>query len=196
MLKFQKNLPMNKLSVIGEKAKMGFNVGSIHSIGANQSIIDSQALARVSEQILNPNNEKTIDVSKLDLSKFNRVSLGTDLYAARTNGQVALQASKAATDFGLNLSQNFNANVQYLNSQAAQSLFTSKENLGKVVISVDNVATTKTENEVFVASTQILESQNLDKDKKGSNPFAFYMNLEQEQEEPEMGYANEINIFA
>lgn len=175
---------------------MGFNVGSIHSIGANQSIIDSQALARVSEQILNPNNEKTIDVSKLDLSKFNRVSLGTDLYAARTNGQVALQASKAATDFGLTFSQNFNANVQYLNSQAAQSLFTSKENLGKVVISVDNVANTKTENEVFVASTQILESQNLDKDKKGSNPFAFYANVESEQEESEVGYPNEINIFA
>ena len=107
---------------------MGLNVGYLNNANSFKPIIDSQALSRVSEQILNPNKEQTIDVSKLDLSKFNRVSLGTDLYAARTNGEVALQASKAVTDFGVNLSSTFNSNIQYLNSQAAQSLFTSKEN--------------------------------------------------------------------
>ncbi|MBQ9246616.1 hypothetical protein IJ182_10160 [bacterium] len=154
---------------------MGFNVGFLSSANSNRSIIDQQALARVKEQIFNPNNDKTVDVSKLDLSKFNRVSLGTDLYAARTNGEVALQASKAATDFGVQLSNSFNANVQYLNSQAAQSLFTSKENTGKVVVNLDNTQPVMG-NEAVVASSHIVEAQNMKQDKRGQNPFAFYFN--------------------
>lgn len=176
---------------------MGLNVGSVYS-GANSvnSIIDSQALARVSEQILNPNNDKTVDVSKLDLSKFNRVSIGTDLYAARTNGQVALQASKAATDFDVNLSKAFSANVQYLNSQAAQSLFTSKENAGRVVISADNISQ-KTENEIVTASSQISETQNMNKDKRGSNPFSFYVKVDNQNKNEDTEFVSDsINIFA
>ena len=49
---------------------MGLNVGSLYSANSARSIIDSQALARVTEQILNPNNNQTVDVSKLDLSKY------------------------------------------------------------------------------------------------------------------------------
>ena len=75
---------------------MGLNVGFVNHANYGKPAIDSQALAKVTEQILNPNSQKSVDVASLDLSKFNRVSLGTDLYAARTNGDVALQASKAA----------------------------------------------------------------------------------------------------
>ncbi len=154
---------------------MGYNIGQISSINAQRSMIDAQALERVKEQILNPNKDKTVDVSKLDLSKFNRVNLGTDLYAARTNGETALQASKAATDFDVNLSKAFSANVQYLNSQAAQSLFTSRENNGKVVVGVDNTQPAMGL-EAVTASSQVVEPQNMDKDKRGHNPFAFYVN--------------------
>ena len=118
---------------------MGLNVGFVNSANYQKPVIDVQALAKVTEKILNPNNDKTIDVSKLDLSKFNRASLGTDLYAQRTSGELALKASKAAVDFNINLSQAFSANVQYLNSQAAQSLFTSKENMGKLAVGVDEI---------------------------------------------------------
>ena len=93
---------------------MGLSVGnSIYSANSVRPAIDSQALVRVSEQILNPQNQPTIDVSKLDLSKFNRVQLGTDLYAEKTNAQMALQAAKAVTDFDVKLSNGFSANVQY-----------------------------------------------------------------------------------
>ena len=175
---------------------MGLNVGSLYGANGAKPVIDSNALARVSEQILNPNKEQTIDVSTLDLSKFNRVRLGTDLYAERTNGQTALQAAKAATDFDINLSKAFSANVQYLNSQAAQSLFTAKENNGRVVISIDNV-NQPTENAVATAASQISETKNMDKDKKGSNPFSFYFASEG-AEDPEETEAklNSINIFA
>lgn len=175
---------------------MGLNVGSIY--GANQAkpVIDSQALARVTEQILNPNNEKTVDVSKLDLSKFNRVNIGTDLYAARTNGETALQAAKAYTDFDINLSKAFTANVQYLNSQAAQSLFTSKENNGKVIVNIENTQKV-TEEQAVLASSQITETKDMNKDKRGSNPFSFYMpaQAQEEKEEPESIFGS-INIFA
>ena len=161
---------------------MGFNVGAVNSVKGFG--IDTEALARVSEQILNPNNEKTIDVSKLDLQKFNRVSLGLDLYAQRTNGDKALQSAKALTDFGVNFSDEFNANIQYLNSQAAQGLFTSKENNGKVVISVNNGEEVN-EQEVLIATTQVAETFETNKDKKGANPFAFYMEMEGNNEKEE-----------
>lgn len=175
---------------------MGLNVGFVNHANYGKQAIDTQALAKVSEQILNPNNQKTVDVASLDLSKFNRVSLGTDLYAARTNGEVALQASKAATDFGINLSQNFSQNVQYLNAQAAQSLFSAKEVNGLASFAVEN-ANKVSENELVIASTSINETKDMDKDKKGSNPFSFYMPAKKaaEQEETDSIFGS-INIFA
>lgn len=176
---------------------MGIGVNSLYNNINSAAIgIDSQALAKVKEQIFNPAKENTVDISKLNLNKFNRVSLGTDLYAERTNGQVALQASKGVTDFDLNLSKAFSANVQYLNSQAAQSLFTSKENTGKVVISVDSVTNTD-EKQIVAASSQITETQDTKKDKKGSNPFAFYVPQENKKEAAESeSIFTSINIFA
>ena len=176
---------------------MGLNVGSLYGANSARPIIDSQALTRVTEQILNPNNNQTVDVSKLDLSKFNRVNIGTDLYSSRTNGEVALQASKAAADFGVNLSATFNANVQYLNAQAAQSLFTSKENNGQAAFTVENTQKAP-EDQIVLASSQVSETKNMNKDKRGSNPFSFYMPAEQkaEKEESDSIFTNSINIFA
>ena len=175
---------------------MGLNVGFVNHANYGRPAIDSQALAKVTEQILNPNNQKTVDVASLDLSKFNRVSLGTDLYAARTSGDVALQASKAATDFGINFSQSFSQNVQYLNAQAAQSLFSVKETNGLAAFTADN-ANKVSESEIIIASTQVNETKDMNKDKRGSNPFSFYMpaNETQEQEENDNIFGS-INIFA
>ena len=176
---------------------MGFNVGFVNHANYGRPAIDSQALAKVTEQILNPNNQKTVDVSTLDLSKFNRVNIGTDLYAARTNGEIALQASKAATDFDLRLSQNFAANVQYLNAQAAQSLFTAKEANVQAAFSIENVQKVS-DDQIVLAATQVNETKDMNKDKRGSNPFSFYMPTEQaeEMEEIESLFSNSINIFA
>lgn len=175
---------------------MGLNVGSINHTRLGVPAIDTQALAKVTEQILNPNSEKTIDVSKLDLSKFNRASLGTDLYAGRTNGEVALQAAKAATDFDLNLSQTFSQNVQYLNSQAAQSLFTVKDVNGLASVSIENIQVN--EKDVITEISQVNETKDMNKDKKGSNPFSFYMpaNESAEKKEESDSIFGSINIFA
>ncbi len=175
---------------------MGLNVGSVYSANYSKSMIDTQALAKVTEQILNPNSDKTIDVAKLNLSKFNRPTIGMDLYSAKTGNEKALIAAKAATDFDVNLSKAFSANVQYLNSMAAQSLFTSKENNGRIVIPVDNINKVS-ENEIVLPSVQVNETKEMNKDKRGSNPFAFYMPSEgKEKEEESESAAGSINIFA
>ncbi len=176
---------------------MGLNIGVLNSLNSNKSIIDIKALESVSEKIFNPDNEKTVDLSKLNLSKFNRASLGTDLYAARTSTETALQASKAKVDFDINLSKAFTANVQYLNSQAAQSLFTSKENEGRVVFSSETV-NQKTDSETVNTFSQINETKNMDNNRKGSNPFSFYFKMETntEQSDNEPANTGSINIFA
>ena len=160
---------------------MGFNVGLINSNNYAKMGIEPAALQKVSEKILSQNTNTTIDVSKLNLNGFNRPTLGLDLYAANTNANKALEVSKAMTDFNVNLSNAFSANVQYLNSQAAQSLFTSKENNGKVVVAIDNLNQT-TAQEAVIATTQITESKEMMKDRKGSNPFSFYMELPEGEE--------------
>lgn len=157
---------------------MGLNIGANYN-----SIIDAQALTRVTEKILNPEKQVSVDVSKLDLSKFNRVSLGTDLYAARTNTEVALQTAKAATDFDVNLSKAFSANVQYLNAAAAQSLF-----------AVPNSEKTVTAQAVK-ASANVDETSNLNKDRRGSNPFSFYANTNDNEEGKDLDIID-INAFS
>ena len=160
---------------------MGFNVGSLNSNMYAKMGIEPAALQKVSERILSQDANKTIDVAKLNLNGFNRPTLGLDLYAANTNAVKAAEVAKAMTDFNVNFSKAFEANVQYLNSQAAQSLFTSKENNGKVVIAVDNTNTVNTQ-EAVIATTQVAETTEMKKDRKGSNPFSFYMELPESEE--------------
>ena len=175
---------------------MGLNINEFN----NKSIIDTQALTRVTEQILNPDKQTAVDVSTLDLSKFNRVSLGTDLYSARTNTETAIQTSKAATDFDVNLSKSFSANIQYLNSAAAQSLFSSKETTGRVVIPVETAQQTEI-SQAVLPSSNVNETSNLNKNKRGSNPFAFFGNTNEKEDEDDLEaiYSNPfsgLNIFA
>ncbi len=178
---------------------MGITVGNnLYIANTAKPILDVQALNQVTEQIFNPDKQEqpNIDLSKLDLSKFNRVKLGTDLYSQRTNGEVALKAAKAATDFDVNFSKAFSANVQYLNSQAAQSLFTSKENSGRIYVG------TETNNKVgepqlVAESAQIAQTNETNKDKKGSNPFSFYYQAQQsDEQEGNDSLLSSINIFA
>lgn len=157
--------------------------------------VDAQALARVKEQILNPQGDKTVDVSKLNLDRFNRVSLGTDLYAQRTDGQVALQASKAATDFGIDFSKQFNANVQMLNSLAAQAYVNNQDLSGKV-IAVDVANQAINEKDALVAATQTAGTQDLKKDRRGANPFSFYVPQEAPETEEKEQPLFSKNIFA
>ena len=174
---------------------MGLNIGAYN----RNSIIDAQALARVTQKIFSPENQNAVDVSKLNLSKFNRAGIGLDLYSAGTNTQKAVLAAKAASDFDINLSKAFSANVQYLNSAAAQSLFTSRENTGKAAAGIENAAKAETA-QALEASANISGASDLNKDRRGSNPFAFYL-PQSEKDELQAEYSSDnifkgLNIFA
>lgn len=179
------------------KGLTGLDINSniINNRNAISARVDAQALARVKEQILNPQGEKNVDVSKLNLDKFNRVSLGTDLYAQRTNGEVALQASKAATDFGIDFSKQFNANVQMLNSFAAQAYANNQDLSGKV-IAIDVANQVVNEKDTLIAATQTSGTQDLKKDRRGANPFSFYAKQDKNEVDEKEATLFSKNIFA
>jgi len=97
---------------------INLNTALYHASG-----VDVNNVAKVSSLILNSaqNNTQNIpQVQSIDYSKFNRASLGVDLYSAKTS--VELQKQIAMTQAGL-YSQA--VNIAKLNSQAAQNLYSA-----------------------------------------------------------------------
>ena len=101
--------------------------------------VDVNNVAKVSSQIL-AESAKTPTVQAIDYSKFNRATLGIDLYSSRTNSD--LQKQIAMTQAGLYAKA---INVAKLNSAAAASLY-----------SANAVAKNAAENENLLLSLRIL----------------------------------------
>lgn len=160
----------------------------------NTQAIDAKAVKDITSQILNSQDTQTVNLDNLNLSKFKRPELGVDLYSTRTDAEKATQVAIRNAGLDVNLNQNFVANVQYLNAQAAQSVHkTTKEAENQITVPVneDNKANLR---EVFALpkSAQIFESQNLNKDKKGSNPFSYQRPANEEESQN----VEPLNIFA
>ena len=160
----------------------------------NTQAIDVQAVKDITSQILDKQPAQSVELDSLNLSKFKRVDLGLDLYSKRTNAETAAQVAIRNSGIDVKLNQNFIANVQYLNTQAAQSVHkVNKQVEGKIVVPVteDNQANLR---EVFALpkSAQIFESQNLNKDKRGSNPFSY----QQPAAKKERNESEPLSIFA
>lgn len=160
----------------------------------NTQAIDAKAVKDITSQILNSQDTQTVNLDNLNLSKFKRAELGLDLYSARTNAEKATQVAIRNAGLDVNLNQNFVANVQYLNSQAAQSVHkTAKEAEKQIIVPAteDNKANLR---EVFALpkSALVFESQNLNKDKRGSNPFSY----QRPANEKENQNVEPLNIFA
>lgn len=160
----------------------------------NTQAIDAKAVKDITSQIFDAQDTQTVNLDNLNLSKFNRVDLGLDLYNARTNAEKATQVAIRNSGIDVNLNQNFVANVQYLNSQAAQGVLkASKEVEGKITLPVteDNQVNLR---EVFALpkAAQLFETQNLNKDKRGSNPFSY----QKPANKKETQNVEPLNIFA
>ncbi len=155
------------------------NVNSVN----NQNLIDVQSASKVAQDLFSTLSQKSVDYSKIDLSKFNRQSLGVDFYNRKTDinfeRQIAI-ANSGAFDNKMNLNA-----VQALNAFAASNLYADnvqKSVGGKMTIDAaqgDIELISKNEN---YENTQInvFESE---KDKKDSNPFYYGENSSQTQEE-------------
>ena len=83
--------------------------------------VDSASVARVSEEILKSAQAKNQpQISVIDYSKFNRSTLGVDLYSKRTD--VELQKQVSMIQAGLYAQS---VNVAKLNSNAAMNLYSA-----------------------------------------------------------------------
>ena len=174
---------------------MSLNINGYSSIYNTQSI-DTKAIKDITSQILNAEDTQTVNLDTLNLSKFNRVNLGVDLYTSKTSAEQATQIATRSSDFDVNLNnQNFLTNVQYLNSQAAVSAFnTTKQVEGKIVTPLAEASQVNLK-EIFAVpqAAQVFESQSSNRDKKGSNPFSYQASSSSDEES---STTESLSIFA
>lgn len=153
--------------------------------------IDAASIKEVTQQIFQRANSQNSILAKADLTQFNRVTLGSDFYSGKIDASTANQIAMTKIDMQINLSDNALNSIKYLSSEASKSIF--KDVDGKIVIPVTQDITDKqviNEKPVF---GKLVETLDLDSDKKGSNPFYkgefLAIKKEEEPEEP-------LNIFA
>lgn len=141
------------------------------SVSYNQSInsgIDTASLKEVTQQIFQRASGKTADLSSLDLSKFNRVSLGTDLYSGKVDSSTARQIAITNSGMQVSLSENALNSLKYLSSEASKSIFQNVD--GKINVQTTPEISQRQTNGLPVFG-HLTEAANLDSDKRGSNPF-------------------------
>ena len=143
--------------------------------------VDLNNVNAVSAQILKSAQQKSTEptVQAIDYSKFNRATLGIDLYSSRTN--VDLQKQIALTQAGLYAQA---VNIAKLNSQAAMNLYsaaTVQKNveLTQSIQQTELIAPRKLEQQ-----SNIIELFNIaDKNSKSSNSFNPFNQDNEEQKE-------------
>lgn len=154
--------------------------------------IDVNNVAKVSSQILKEaSSNKQPQVQAIDYSKFNRATLGIDLYSSRTN--VDLQKQIAMTQAGL-YSQA--VDVAQLNSAAAASLYSANSVAKNVEMAQSIQAQELVAPQKITQETSKIQLFNItDKNSHSSNSFnpfkANEENLNQEESEKDL-----FNLFA
>lgn len=147
---------------------------NLNSVLYSANGVDKANVVNVANKILNGENgaQKQVAVQNIDYSKFNRPTLGVDLYSSRTN--VDLQRQVAMTQAGL---YQQSVNVAQLNSQAAANLYsaaTVQKNVGltQSVESKDSLTPVqKIETTANIIQTLNIQDKNPNSS-NGFNPFA------------------------
>lgn len=148
--------------------------------------IDTAALKEVTKQIFQRSNTQNASVlDNADLTKFNRVSLGTDLYKA--NAATARQIATVNAGLDINLSEKAVQSLKYLNSQASKSVFSAVE--GKIALPETQTSESKQNLVKLPSFGRLIETLDLSTDKKGSNPFFYAQTSEAKNDE-------DLNIVA
>lgn len=166
------------------------------TLNPNRNYIDVSSVNEVAKQIFTKADTQTFDINTADLSKFRRPEVGIDLYSNRTSLETTKNVAVRNAGLDINLNENFIANVQYLNTMAAQGANKVSKNVeGKLIAPVAEGEKSEVKN-IFnlPGAIELTNSKNLDKDKRGSNPFSFFsMNSNKGQEQQD---EKAINIFA
>ena len=159
---------------------MGIN---LYTANVNSSIIDR---SMITENIFTRSESKNnVDIAqKFDLSKFNRAEMGIDLYSNKVNSQQAIEISIRNAGLDVQLNQNFAANVQYLNTQAAlNNLQNYQRNIdGKMPMAPTVSEKSEVKSNFSMPKTFALTSSaQTNKDKRGSNPFSMFAPAKQQK---------------
>lgn len=165
------------------------------NVSYNQNInsgIDSASLKEVAKQIFQRADAKSSDIStKFDLTKFNRGSLGTDLYSGKVDASTANQIAMTKVGMQVSLSSEALNSLKYLSSEASKTIF--KDVDGKIVIPETKEIAEKAKIAVLPNFGKLVETLDLGSDKRGSNPFykgeLLKVNKSEESDEA-------LNIFA
>lgn len=164
------------------------------NVSYNQNInsgIDKAALKEVAAQIFKRADAKSSDIStQFDLSKFNRATLGTDLYGGRVDASTASQIAMTKVGMQVSLSSEALNSLKYLSSEASKSIFKDVE--GKIAIPETKEIAERVKNIQLPSFGKLVETLDLGSDKKGSNPF--YKGELLKVEKPEE--KEDLNIFA
>lgn len=163
-------------------------------------LIDTQSVNEISNKIFVNAQNKSIDVSNLDLSKFKRVDLGLEVYTRQISAEKAMQIAVRQSGLDINLTQNFAANVKYLNTQAALNLNKDmSKNLmaGKVHTQINTTETDNTREVVALPkSSNVFDIASLNKDKSGSDGTSYFkQNAKKEGQESKEDNIG-LSIFA
>jgi len=166
-------MPINKLrtkwdyenKIRDGSRKMSLNVAYNQNYSSG---IDTAAIKEITQQIFQRASAKSAETPNFDLTKFNRASLGTDLYSV--DAATARQIAATNLGMGVNLNDNTLNSLKYLSSEASKSIFQNVD--GKISLVSINTASAETKNTVGLPSFgRLTETADLDSDKKGSNPF-------------------------
>ena len=151
------------------------------NFGINKGVssIDAAVVNEVASQIFANAAQKDAKYAfKVDYSKFNRPELGADLYSQRLDIEQIQQISVRNAGLDTNFQQNqaIVASVQYLNRMAAFGAYEVSDKMdGKVHVPQEAKQQDLKAREVFAlpASSVVIETQDTESDRKGSNPFTF-----------------------
>ena len=163
-------------------------------------LIDTQNVNEVSNKIFVNAQSKSVDMSNFDLSKFKRVDLGLEVYTRQISAEKATQIAVRQSGLDINLTQNFAANVKYLNTQAALNLnkdMSKSVMTGKVHTQIN---TTETDNAREVValpkSSNIFDIASLNKDKSGSDGTSYFKRNNKNEGQESKEDSTSLSIFA
>ncbi len=164
---------------------------SVQGLGLNNIYagIDTANVQSISQEIFSRAEQKTVNLSNVDLSQFTRTTQGVDLYNPKTS--IDLQREVSIAQSGLST---VNVDVSSLNAQAASVLYgtnTPSAVEGKLFVPTSAEAQVTKAPEALAQQAAMYEISSLSKDSKGSNPFSYQPQGEGENEEKEP-----LNIFA
>ena len=160
------------------------NIGTTYT-----GIVTGAELERVSQEIFGGAQVKAAEKTQPQQQQTQTQQASpaqVDLYARNTDLKLTQQVSQIKTDFNVQLSPQALQNIQALRMIAATQQQTNIQKVsdGRFQPLVDNSQKSDIETVFAVPQpTTIVRAFSLDKDKKGSNPFAYTSNNKEENAE-------------